>query len=180
MLSINKYYKTKVDGEVDYVLANVSVQIPNDLSKGLAVDPTGAVTVDIDTPLSGNKLNVVIARYVGYSSSEDQDVYEVTCVGGSKFLTDIGGCDDSFNNDLGEYVKTVLSTENRAFVNSGNGLYVNPMQVASILQTKNGYNTLQNAEDNASSVACYQVTLTTGDVFITNLGGINNLDDNWC
>ena len=175
MLLINKYYKAKTDGEVDYVLANVSVQMPNNLE-----NTSSAEDVDVDEIVNDNKNNVVIARYVGYSSSEDQDVYEVACVGGLKFLTDGGGCSDSFNNSLTEYAKTVLSNQNREFVNSGNSLYVNPLQVAAIIQLKNGYNSLVNAEASSNSVACYQVTMTTGETFITNAGGIADLDDNWC
>ena len=174
MLTINKYYKARVDGQMDYRLADVSMKFPNDLEINVDADS------DADQIVYGNKTNVAIARYVGYSTSEEADVYEVTCVGGSKFLTDSNGCEDLFNGDITEYVKTILSNQNRALVNSDVNFYANPMQVASIVQTKDGYNTLQNAEDDASGVDCYMVTMTTGESFITNLGGINDLDDNWC
>lgn len=181
MLSINRYYKTKINGQVDYVLANDSIEIPNSLETGLEVSPEGNVDIDIDTPLSGNKLNVVLGRYVGYSSSEDQDVYEVTCVGGSKFLTDYDACnDDLFGGNIDEFAKTILSNQNRAFVNSSNNLFANPMQVASVFPTKDGYNGSEDAEEDNNSVSCFQVTMTTGTSFITNNSGKTDLDDNWC
>ena len=177
MLSINKYYKAKVDGQMDYRLSEVNMQFPDDVNLNVDV-PEGSG--DADELASGNKNNVVIARYVGYSTSEDQDVYEVTCVGGSKFLTDYDGADDLLRNGITEYVKTILSNQNRAFVNSDYDFFANPMQVASIVQTKDGYDNISDAEEDEDSVSCYVVTMTTGESFITNLSGINNLDDNWC
>jgi len=160
MDTINKYYKAKVNGEFDYLLA------PD------------------NTTLRGSD-SVVIAKYIGYSTSEETDVYELNLMGGSKTLTDYSGIQELFGNptpnrNYTEYVKTILSNGNRALVATDTDVYIIDSHAIGYTQVKDGYNSLSDAETDSNSVSCYRVQLKNGDSVVINSAGQNDLEDDWC
>lgn len=165
MINVNRYYKTVVNGSVNYLLAPGQAQFLNS---------------NVNQVVTANYNNVILARYVGYSSTEERDVYEVECVGGVKVLTDYDGADNILNGSISEYVKYVTEDGRRVSVNTDYDFFANPFQVVNVVPAKQGYNNSTDADLDQNNVDCYKVTMSNGSSFITNNNGRTSLDANWC
>jgi len=151
MINCDRYVRTIVNGEPAYIQAGNAINL-------------------ID------RNNCVIARYVGYSSSEDMDVYRVYMTDGSSFLTSFTIVNNTFNGSVTEYAKTVIEDGSEILLNTDNNLYVNPANIGSNTLTVSGYDTV-----GGGAVNCFRVrTSVPGLSFITNAAGTNSIDINWC
>ena len=160
MNTINKYYKSRVNGVIDYVLA-----------------PDSTVLRASDS--------VVIAKLVGSSTSEETSVYELSLMGGSKTLTDYAGIQNLFGSptpgsNYAEYVKTILEDGRREFVSTGDDVYITDQHAVGYAKIKDGYDNIEDALDEESSVSCYRVQLKDGSTVIINGDGRSDLEDDWC
>lgn len=151
MINCDRYVRTIVNGEPDYIQAGNDINL-------------------ID------RNNCVIARYVGYSTSEDTEVYRVYMTDGSSFLTSSSSASNVSVGGIDEYVKTVTEEGTEILLRTPYVFFANPANIGSNTLTVNGYSTV-----GGEPITCFRVrTSVPGLSFIADANGTNALDTNWC